>query len=111
MARLVLQRLDRQTPDRSGNSDCSDNLAAEIMHRHCRTTHFVVELTVVESNARAADILELPPQALRIGDRLRRQRFQLYAVKIAVDLIRPQGGKYDFAQCRAVGRPHDSNAI
>src|SRR5215469_2729645 len=72
IARFVLQRLDRQTPHRTRNADGTDNLAAKIVNGHGRTTHFVVELPVVESNARAANLVTLPPQALLTDNCLRR---------------------------------------
>src|SRR5665811_2129957 len=52
--RALLQRLDRQAPDRPGNADGADHVAAEIAHWQRNATQFGIELAVVERHAGAA---------------------------------------------------------
>jgi hypothetical protein len=66
--------LDRQPPHRARNADRTDDLAAEIAHRHSGAAHLAVELAVVECDAGGAHLVDFLAQPLRLGDGVGRQR-------------------------------------
>src|SRR5690349_19421711 len=109
--RPLLQRLDRQAPDRARNADGADGLPAEIANRHRGAAYFGVELAVVDGKTGAPHFGDFTPQGFSRRDRLRRKCLEVGARQIALELIDRQGCQHDLAESRAVRGTHRAGAI
>src|SRR5580704_18291699 len=101
----ALKGLDGEAPDRTGDAECADDLAGEVLHRDCDASNFEIELAIVESDAAAPDVLDLAQQHGNLRDRLLGRWLQFDALEKTLELIRTQRGEDDLAKRRAVGRP------
>src|SRR5205085_2532879 len=65
----ALHGLDGEPPDRSGDAERPDGVAGEVAHWDGHAAHLGIELAIVIGDAAAPDLLDLPQQRRRFGDR------------------------------------------
>src|SRR5579875_464825 len=109
--RALLQRLDRQAPDRAGDPERADRLTGKIPHRQCDAAHFRVELAVIEGDAEPPHLGDLAPQAFRLDDGAGREGLEFGAREIALELVGCQRGEYDLAERGAMRGPYHPHAL
>src|SRR5207237_3327517 len=111
LLRLLLRGLDREAPDRTGESDGARNLTGEIAHGNGDAPRLGVEFAVVEADPGAAHLLEFAEQPIALDDGLRRVATQLVVCDIPLALRRRQRGDQYLAERGAMGGANDADAI
>src|SRR5579859_2940062 len=101
----------RHTPYRTGNAKGGDGLLGEVAHRRGNAAQLVIELGIVVGQAGCRNALDFFAQCRRRGDGFRGIGLERPAAQIGVEVLLRKRAQQHLADCGAIRRAHDADAL